>query len=204
MAGRGRVTRQAIIEHAMRIVAERGSAALTFQALAAALDVSKQAVIYWYPSKWELVRDVSLYALKAEAEATIAALQDARTAPEAIGRFVRALVAHHLADLGRFRMLYLGAAEFDTRTAQARAAEILEPIHETTSSMYAALAAKIAADPAFLAGENPRRLAVAAHMAGIGLLTMLALADSMEDPMAHPTEALLDALVALLTGGRGS
>jgi len=202
MAGRGRISRDAIVQHAQRIVAERGTAALTFQALAAALGVSKQAIIYWYPSKWELVRDVSLPALKAEADATIEAVREARSAPEAIERFVRALIAHHLADLGKFRMLYL-APQFDNRsTPLGDPRAILSPIHETTSAMYAALESKIASDPVFVAREHPRRLAVAAHMAGIGLLTMLALADSVDDPMAHGTDALVGALIALLTAGR--
>lgn len=199
MAGRARITREAIIGHARRIVAEHGTAALTFQALAAALGVSKQAIIYWYPSKWELVRDVAVPALRAEADATIAAVGEAGSAADAIERFLRALVAHHLADLGGFRMLYL-ASQFDSRPPPGDESQrMLDPIHETTSSMYAALAAKIVADTGFLAGEHPRRLAVAVHMAGIGLLTMLALAESANDPLAHQTGPLIDSLVALLT-----
>ncbi|MBI4920174.1 MAG: TetR/AcrR family transcriptional regulator [Devosia nanyangense] len=204
MAGRRRVTREAIVEHARRVVADRGAGALTFQALAAALGVSKQAIIYWYPSKWELIRDSSLPALKAEADTIIRAVALARTAPEAIERCIRALVAHHLADLGSFRMLYL-APQFDERASLADPeadAEILVPIHQTTSAMYAALEARLAADSAFCRGENPRRLAVAVHMAGIGLLTMVALADSVDDPLAHGTDALVGALIVLLTAGQ--
>lgn len=198
MPGRSRVTRESIVEHARRIVAERGIAALTFQALAGALGVSKQAIIYWYPNKWELIRDFSLPELKAEADVLIAAVSPATSGTEAVERFVRALVTHHLADLGRFRMLYL-APQFDERAAVPGAGELLAPIHAATSSMYSALAGKLAADRAFRAGEDARRLAVAAHMAGIGFITMVALADSMDDPMAHRIDAMLDALIALLT-----
>ncbi|HEV7275381.1 MAG TPA: TetR/AcrR family transcriptional regulator [Devosiaceae bacterium] len=199
MAGRPRITREAIIGHARRIVAEHGTAGLTFQAVAAALGVSKQAIIYWYPSKWELVRDIAVPGLKAEADATIAAIGEAGSAADAIERFLRALVDHHLADLGGFRMLYL-ASQFDSRESlQGEGRQMLNPIHETTSSMYAALAAKIVADTSFLADDHPRRLAMAVHMAGIGLLTMLALAESVEDPLAHQTGPLVDSMVALLT-----
>ena len=203
MAGRRRVTREAIVENARRIVADHGAGALTFQALAGALGVSKQAIIYWYPSKWELIRDSSLPALRAEADAVIQAVAPARTATEAIERCIRALIAHHLADLGSFRMLYL-APQFDERASLADSGSILDPIHQTTSSMYAALEARLAADPAFCNGQSPRRLAVAVHMAGVGLLTMLALADAVDDPLAHGTETLVDALVALLTRGQSA
>lgn len=199
MPTRPRITREAIIRHARQLLAEHGAARLTFQALAAALGVSKQAIIYWYPSKWELVRDIAVPALRAEADATIAAIADAASAADAVERFLRALVAHHLADLGGFRMLYL-ASQFDRRPAlEDEAQRVLDPIHETTATMYAALAAKIVADTGFLAGEHPRRLAVAVHMAGIGLLTMLALAESASDPLAHQTGPLIDSMVALLT-----
>lgn len=203
MAGRSRITREAILASAKRIVAGQGAAALTFQALASALGVSKQAIIYWFGNKWELALELSLAGLKSEAETTTAAIAPAETAPEAIERFVRALVGHHLEDLAGFRMLYL-APQFDRRANLPESAEpFLRPIHETTSPMYAALEAKIAADPGFRPGENPRRLAVAVHTAGIGLLTMLALADSIDDPLAHGAEALTDSLVALLTGQDG-
>lgn len=202
MADRRRITREAILEHARRIVAAHGTQALTFQALAEELGVSKQAIIYWYPSKWELLREVAVQGLRAEADATTAAIGAARTAPEAIERFVRALVRFHLADLGRFRMLYL-AAQFDRRAAEtADLGEVLGPIHATTSQMYGALESRLAADRDFVAGENPRRMAVAAHMAGIGLLTMVALADTVNDPLAHRTEDMVESLLALLTGRR--
>lgn len=198
MAGRSRVTRESIVEHARRIVAERGTAALTFQALAGALGVTKQAIIYWYPNKWELIRDFSLPELRAEADVLIAALAPTMSGAAAMESFLRALVAHHLADLGRFRMLYL-APQFDERAAGPGVGELLAPIHAATSSMYGALAEKLGADKGFTGDNDARRLAVAAHMAGIGFITMVALADSMDDPMAHRIDAMLDALVALLT-----
>lgn len=145
MAGRGRVTRELIVEHARRIVAAHGTAGLTFQALAGALGVSKQAIIYWYPNKWELVRDFSLPELKAEADVLIAAVAPATSGAEAMNGFIRTLVAHHLGDLGRFRMLYL-APQFDEHAAVPGADALLAPIHSATSTMYSALADKLAAD----------------------------------------------------------
>lgn len=202
MAGRARLTREGILREAREIVTRQGLGALTFQSLAERLGVSKQAIIYWFPSKWELSRDIALPEIQREADAVIAAVAGAGTAPEAIELFLRALVGHYLAELDTFRMLYL-APQFDRRAATADHDELLDSFHRTTTTIYGALESKIAADPGFRRGQSPRRLAVAAHMSGIGLLTMLALTDAMNDPMAHATDALIDALVALLTGGRG-
>jgi AcrR family transcriptional regulator len=199
MAGRSRISREAIVEHAHGIVTERGYGALTFQALAEALGVSKQAIIYWFPNKWDLALAYALRVLDGEAEATIATTSQAGSASSAIEAFVRALVGHYLRHLGDFRMLYL-APQFDRSIASAAPSpEALTPIHAKTSTIYAALEAKIAQDPEFRPGENPRRLAVAAHTAGIGLLTVLAMADSVNDPLKHSAADLLDSLVALLT-----
>jgi AcrR family transcriptional regulator len=202
MAGRSRISRDAILEQAYRIVAEQGYVALTFQALAEALGVSKQAIIYWFPTKWDLALAYALRALDGEAQATIAPTKLAGSAASAIEAFVRALVGHYLQNLGDFRMLYL-APQFDRSiVAAVPSADALAPIHQKSSTIYAALEAKIALDPEFRPGESPRRLAVAAHMAGIGLLTMLAMADAVNDPFKHSSEDLLDSMVALLTQPR--
>jgi AcrR family transcriptional regulator len=195
-----RVTREAIVAEARRLVAEQGTAALTFQALANVMGVSKQAIIYWYPNKRELVRDFCLPVLMEERDALAAALADTKSADEAIAAFVRALVAHHLRDLGRFRLVYLWT-QFEVDIAAGKGdAQLLAPIHETTSSSYDMLEARIAADKAFLANGDARRLAVAVDMAAIGLITMIAMADAIDDPWRHSTDSMVDALIALLTG----
>ena len=196
MAGRRRITREAILKEATAVVVARGTAALTYQALASRLGVSKQAIIYWYPTKQSLARDLVLPSLEAEARATIGALEGANTAAEAIERFVRALIAHHIGDLPRFRYTYL-ASQLDEQAPNIMA-EIMDDVHAVTATMYSALEGKIAVDRSFDSLESPRRMAVAVHMAALGLVTMVSLADAVRDPLAHGTEPLIDALVGLL------
>ena len=183
----------------MAIVVAQGASALTFQALAGRLGVTKQAIIYWFPTKQDIARELALPSLRAEADATTRAIAHSGTAREAIERFVRALVAHHLSDLPRFRYTYL-SSQLDEQAPQIMSG-IMDDVHAVTSAMYAALATKIAADPGYDAAASPRRSAVAAHMAAIGLVTMVSLADAVADPLAHGTGALVDALVHLLTAG---
>ena len=47
--------------------------------------------------------------------------------------------------------------------------------------------------------KEARQAAFVVHSAALGLVMMLALADSVGDPLAHPTDELVDALVAQLT-----
>ncbi|WP_170314602.1 TetR/AcrR family transcriptional regulator [Aquibium carbonis] len=204
MATRRRVTREMIVAEARRLVAEHGTSALTFQALASSLGVSKQAILYWYPSKRALAKDFCLPILKEERDVVVAAIAEASSATEAITAFVRALVRYHLSDLGRFRMLYLWL-QFEPGVALRPGDEhLLDPIHETTGSSYDVLEAKITADPSFLGDGDARKLAVAVDMAALGLVTMMAMAEAMNDPWRHSTDSMVDALVDLLTGKHGS
>lgn len=197
MSTRRSISPEAILEQARAVISQGGIAALTFQELASRMGVSKQAIIYWFPTKQDLARELMVPVLRAEAEAVIVALEDAAGAADAVSRFVRGLVAHHRADLGGFRLIYC-AAQLDARAARIMDGAALDAIHRETGRMYGALEQCLAADPLRRHGVDPRRAAVAVHMAAIGLLTMVALADAVGDPLAHSIEALVDTLVTLL------
>ena len=68
MRAQRRITREAIVKEAVKIIAHKGAGAVTFQAIATAFGVSKQAIIYWYPNKWALVGDICLPFMREEAE----------------------------------------------------------------------------------------------------------------------------------------
>lgn len=199
---RGRpISRDTILANAEAIVRADGIAACTFEAIARRLGVTKQAVIYWFPTKEELFRELVLAAVGAEAAATVAALDGAAGWRDAVARFVRALTAHHLADLGRFRTSYLAVQVSPKALVMMPQNAIMDHVHPVTARMYGALAAALAADPSFPATLDARRTAMVVHTSALGLLTMLSLADAIDDPLAHPTEALVDTLVALLARG---
>jgi AcrR family transcriptional regulator len=200
LAGRSRITREAILETAARLISDTGAASMTFQTLGETLGVSKQAIIYWFPSKSDLTRELILPALELEANAVVAALARAKTGRRAIEVFLRTLIAFHLEDLGRFRLIYV-AAQFDTQVWQVSGlAQLSDSIHATTSRMYSALEAVLVRAPDVAAPGSARATAVATHMAAIGTLSMLSLADAIHDPMAHAPGTLIDATVALATG----
>ena len=69
----------------------------------------------------------------------------------------------------------------------------LGEVHAVTDRMYAALADRLGGD----AGDA-RRQAVAVHTAVLGLMLILGLADSLDDPLKHGQTELVEALVARL------
>jgi AcrR family transcriptional regulator len=194
-------TRDLILEIANQLVVERGPAALTFQAIAKRLGTTKQAVIYWFPAKQDLMRALVLPALAAEAQAMAAAVHPARDAGDAAARFVRAYVDYHLRDLRRFRLLYL-TAQLNRRSELLHLKRtVVADVAPITRPMYDALEAKFAADHRFPASLDTRRTAVAIHTAALGLVTLVGLAEAVDDPLAHGTDALAETLAAMLRKG---
>jgi AcrR family transcriptional regulator len=192
-----RVSRELIQDAALGLVEQGTLSALTFQALADALGVSKQAILYWYPSKWELMADCSVPIIRREADALIGAMAGSRDGADAIERFIRAFAAHYANRLPQFRVLYMiQPLGVEPNAPEQQAA--LAPVHRVTSSIYAALESWIAGDPDYARDDvSPRQLAVAAHMSAIGLVTMFALADALGDPLIHPLDKMVSAMIAL-------
>ncbi len=179
------------------MVEREGLTGLTFQALADTLGVSKQAVLYWYPSKWELIADCGVPIIRQEADALITALSGSRDGTDAIERFIRAFARHYARRLPLFRVVYM-PEPFGTEPNAPDQQAALAPIHRVTSSIYAALESWIAGDPRLARKDvSPRQLAVAAHMSAIGLVTMFAVADAYGDPLVHPLDKMVDAMIAL-------
>lgn len=200
MAPRSRISREAILDTAARLISETGAASMTFQTLGDRLGVSKQAIIYWFPSKADLARELVIPALELEADAVIAALRRVKSARRAIELFLRALIAFHLNDLGRFRLIYV-VAQFDTEIWKvADLPHVTDPIHAATSRMYASLEGILRQASDFADPATARITAAAVHTSAVGLLSMISLAEAIHDPLAHSSTGLVAALVRMATG----
>lgn len=190
-------TREHILEAAASLFRAGGLEAVTFDAVAARLGITKQAVIYWFPSKVALLSALALPSLRAEARVAIDAATKASTSSDAARAVVGALISFHLADLPRFRLLYMSPQIGVTAVARKAAAELVRQIHPVTAEMYAAVAAAL--------GDRPdaREIAVTLHMAALGHILMVALTDAIGDPLRHEPEILAARLADVLAAGVG-
>lgn len=201
MAGPDRKnSRKAILEAAQALLAERGLAGLTFDAVAGRLHISKQAVIYWFPTKQELMAAISLPAIQAEAEVALAAMRAARPGADAVRAFVKSVAAFHLGDLDRFRLVYL-APQFGPATGRIEVGgRFGDTLHAFTSAVFDELEEHVRLMRG-VAPDRARREAVAIDMAVTGLVTMVALTDAVRDPLKHGSTRLVQAMCDLLTAG---
>lgn len=186
-------TKEKILEIAREVLRSEGLSAVSFDAIARRLGRSKQAVLYWYPTKHELLAAMFLPWLEAEADVASRSVSEAAGRSQAIDAFVRAIAEFHCDDLDRFRMMYLLPQTLRPSAQDPQNAELLEDVHSVTNRVYDALAAHFEGEP-FAA----RREALAIHSAVLGLVLMFGLADSLNDPLKHAATDLIDALIASL------
>jgi len=183
-----------ILSIAREILASDGFGAISFDAIAQRLGRSKQAVLYWYPTKRDLLNAMFLPWLSAEAEAAEDAVSDVVNETDAITAFIRAVAAFHFQDLDRFRMMYL-IPQTITRKSNSRGKVVAgENLYEITDRLYGALADHLEGGR-----EDTRKRAVAIHSAVLGIVLMFALADALVDPLKHSETALIDTLIKSFT-----
>lgn len=186
-------TKDQILSISRELLASGGVAAVSFDAIAARLGRTKQAVLYWYPSKHDLLAAMFLPWIEAEADTAQHSVAGATSRDQAISVFVRSIAAFHLEDLDRFRMMYLLLQTIRPGVAEPQDDRLLTKVHPVTSRMYSALAEKLNRE-----GDAARREAFAIHAAVLGLVLMCGLADSLKDPLKHTTGELVAALIASL------
>ena len=201
-AARGAETRARILA-ATRAELRRRGQNLTLDHVAARLVLTKQAVLYHFPSKDRLLVELALLGVAEEADAMIAALGPARSAPDAVRRFLRASLAFHLGDLERFRLIYVRAQVVPGAKDTLPRAERKARLYPNTARMYAALEDKLSADVGFPGHLEARRLAVAVHLAAIGYATMAGELEGARDAMKLPLDRYVDELAAAIGSGIG-
>ena len=163
-----------IIREAQGLVRRGGLRALTYDALAARLGVSKQAVLYWFPKKPLLLAALAEPAFAAEAEAVEAAVRQAGPG-QAVAAAVQGIVEFHLADLDRFRLIYLAPQSGQAGSRVRMPEEVQARIHTQNARMYGAIAAALGPGP-----ETMER-AIALHMSALGVVLVHALTEQIGD-----------------------
>jgi AcrR family transcriptional regulator len=99
--------RRAIMEAARQLLLSHGIEHFTVSSVASIAEVSKPAVYYYFDSKEDLVGALAAEALAAETQAMRAAIEGVTDGVRALESAMRAYVQHYVADLDRFRILYM-------------------------------------------------------------------------------------------------
>ena len=187
-----------ILAAAREIVRATGPDTLTFDAVAARVGVSKQAVLYWYPNKARLIEALVRPALEAESAAGQGAITATATPTEAIRAYLGALALFHTSDLDRFRLMYVTPQIGQRPGRNGQMLTTLGRIHPATNEMYDKLAARLVDGGRYARLIDARRAAAAIHTALLGLILRMAMADALNAPLRLREDALVEALVGVM------
>lgn len=190
--------RERILETTRRLLRERGLARLTIKAIADELDVTKQAVLYWFPSKNQLLQEFYVEALEQEALFFRRVIEAASSGADAVEQFMMEGYAYHARDFSMFRLVYL-LPQLDRSATTLMDKEVAqERIYPKTSQFYDALEEKLADSPGLPEEVNPRTLAVSLHMALIGHICVAGQMEALDDSFKQTFEEMLEALCGLV------
>jgi AcrR family transcriptional regulator len=200
-----------ILEAAMQTLLASGVDGFTVDAVAQQLGITKPAIYYYFKSKKHLLQGIVSASIEEECDVLCQAAKEATDGAAALGDVIRAFVAHHRPQLDRFRLMYLGGQVVGIHKVGVNSESIKELIHPHTTRFYDALEGRLLEDRAngrLSPQAHPRRLAVNAHCAAVGLMTMFGIAESAGDPLKHSDADLIDemarafaAAAATQTGG---
>ncbi|MEM7753626.1 MAG: TetR/AcrR family transcriptional regulator [Pseudomonadota bacterium] len=187
-----------ILAAAREIVRSTGPDSLTFDAVAAKVGVSKQAVLYWYPNKARLIEALVRPALEAESAAGQGAISATAPPAKAIRAYIGALAVFHTSDLDRFRLMYVTPQIGQRPGRNGQMLTTLGRIHPATTEMYDKLADRLVAGGRYDRLVEARRAAAAMHTALLGLILRMAMADALNAPLRARDDALVEALVDVM------
>ena len=160
----GASTSERILDAALVSFATRGYEASSLDALAVGLDIRKQTILYWFPSKevlLEAVIDRSAVELSAALEASLASAGGGWARVEAVVRSVFRLAARRPELLGLVREMGRLGTPAATRFVTA-----LEPLVQRATEFLEA-----EMDAGHMKRHDPRLLLLAIYSTVIGMLT---------------------------------
>jgi AcrR family transcriptional regulator len=200
-------TRAEILDTAREVVLRSGLAGFTLADVADELGLTKPALYYYFDSKETLLFELLLREWVEASTEVQAAVESAKNGVDAVERLMRTVFARYRDRLELFVLFFKMGPGGDFQGILG--ANELERIRPINDMLYGGAEARLRADQStggFPENRDPRRFAFTAHMAVIGLLNMMAIAASADDPLIHSNEDLIDDLCttfrdAALKGG---
>ena len=187
--------RRDILEVAEGILLKGGAEAVTLASVAGELSMTKQALYHYFSSKETLVRALVTTLVDKEVESLIAAVENAESDADVLGTMIRAFYNHYIGRLGAFRSVYCQSQFYSEAGAGLDQDTVRNEINPRTRHLFDVLENRIASSSASKTQrQQMRQLAFAAWLSALGLMTMLGVAEAVDDPLIHSDEDLLGTL----------
>ncbi len=187
-------SREEILEAARRVLLRGGVGALTVEAVAREVGVTKTALYYYFSSKDALLFELMFEILETHAKAVHDSVEKAKDGADALGRLIRTSVKEFAPRLEDFRLAFLqgqvaspGSVHFD----EVQFARI-RPLNDLWLAGAADKLARGRKKGSRGGPVEPRLMAFLAYLAALGLLTMKGMVESVDDPLLYSDDQLID------------
>jgi AcrR family transcriptional regulator len=188
-------TRRDILDAAQSILHDGGVDAVTLASVAGQLGMTKQALYYYFASKEVLVRALVTTLLDEEIETLIAAIDGLDSNERLLGTLINAFHGHYTDRMDAFRTVYCQSQLYASPDSAIDELTLRDEIHPRTRHLFDVLEERLVGSGASNEHRtHMRQLAFSAWASALGLLTILGVADSTSDPLAHADKDLLDTL----------
>ena len=193
--------RRQILDVARELLKEGGIEAVTLASVAGALDMTKQALYHYFPSKEALTRSLVTALIDDEVESLVAAIAAVDSGNETLGTLIRAFYDHYINDLNDFRAIYCQLQLYSPPDQRMDEQTIRDDINPRTRHLFDSLEARLTTSGMSNSKrERLRRLAFTAWTSALGLMTIRGVTDALDDPLVHSDEDLLATLAATFDG----
>jgi AcrR family transcriptional regulator len=187
--------RQEILDAARKLLLAGGVEAVTLASVAAELDLTKQALYHYFPSKEALLKSLIAALLEDEIDAITAAVMAAKPGSDVLGVVIRAFYAHYIHALEAFRAIYCQMQLLPMSAIRLDEEMLREEINPHTRRLFDLLEARLSGEGmSRTERRRMRRLAYSAWLSALGMMTMLSVADSAHDPLIYSDKELLGTL----------
>ncbi|MCA9634935.1 MAG: TetR family transcriptional regulator [Myxococcales bacterium] len=174
--------RQAILDAARAVIIDEGLG-FTMDRVAAAADVSKPALYYYFRSKEALIGALAIEVLRVEVETLGRAIVDASGGLEALAAMVRAKVELYRDDPDAFRILYLWAPMLGIEDS-LRLTEVI-PLNEVVTHSLEGKLSRDRRRGLIDPDADPHRLATLAWVTAQGIVSVaIGAGDPADSPYA--------------------
>jgi AcrR family transcriptional regulator len=193
--------RREILDVARKLLKEGGVEAVTLASVAGVLDMTKQALYHYFPSKEALTRSLVTALIDDEVESLVAAIAAVDSEKETLGTLIRAFYDHYINDLNGFRAVYCQLQLYSPSDQSMDERTIRDDINPRTRHLFDSLEARLTTRGMSKSRrERLRRLAFTAWTSALGLMTIRGVTDALDDPLVHSDEDLLATLAATFDG----
>ena len=198
--------RREVLEAAKELLLAKGPDAVTLGAVGNSLGMTKPAIYHYFPSKEALTRSLVALLIDDEIAELESAVEAAGPGSSPIGAMIKAFHNHYRANLHAFRFVYGQLQLYLTPKPAIDADMVRSEITPRTRHFFDLMELRLASsgDQGSNTHRNMRRLAFVAWMSVLGLLTMLAIAEGMDDPLLHSDEELLETILSVFENARQS